>query len=412
MIEDRPRDIEARKTASLVPRNGVRVTSGGSLQTRVAFVDQQGRKAGGAEESLALLLRYLPKQIDPLAILFEDGAYADRLRGLGIDVEIHQIPRYIKKATREHPGIGSALGIPRSAFELSERLRRERIDLVYTNTIKAHVIGGLAARFAGLPDIAHLRDILEGRSLELVRFALGTCSDRRVAISRAVAASYGLSKTDVIPNPVDLQAYDTLASRDEARAALGIAWNGPLVGIIGRINRWKGHDRFLRIARRVVDAMPAKFVIVGEAIFRDADFEAELRMSVSRLDLEEHVIFVPWQEDPRTAYRAIDLLCNCSTREPFGRSTIEAAAAARPTVCFNDGGAAEGIDDGVTGRAVPAGDEFAFAEAVLGFLRRDDVLAAAGLKARKHAERYRAELHAERVASTIVRVATGPRWGE
>jgi glycosyltransferase involved in cell wall biosynthesis len=354
------------------------------LQTRVAFVDQQGRKAGGAEESLALLLRYLPKQIDPLAILFEDGAYADRLRGLGIDVEIHQIPRYIKKATREHPGIGSALGIPRSAFELSERLRRERIDLVYTNTIKAHVIGGLAARFAGLPDIAHLRDILEGRSLELVRFALGTCSDRRVAISRAVAASYGLSKTDVIPNPVDLQAYDTLASRDEARAALGIAWNGPLVGIIGRINRWKGHDRFLRIARRVVDAMPAKFVIVGEAIFRDADFEAELRMSVSRLDLEEHVIFVPWQEDPRTAYRAIDLLC----------------------------GAAEGIDDGVTGRAVPAGDEFAFAEAVLGFLRRDDVLAAAGLKARKHAERYRAELHAERVASTIVRVATGPRWGE
>jgi glycosyltransferase involved in cell wall biosynthesis len=371
---------------------------------RVAFIDQQGRSAGGAEESLALLLRFLPAEIEPIAVLFEDGPFADRLRALGIEVAIYSVPERIKRSTREHPRLESALGVPQAAAGLARVLRDRKVDVVYTNTIKAHIVGGVAARLAKLPCISHLRDILDGQSLQLVRFALRALSWRRIAISRAVDDCFRLGKTEVIPNPVDLAAYDALPSRAEARATLGIAWDGPLFGMVGRINRWKGHDRFLRIARLVVDRVPAKLVIAGSAMFRDADFETELHAMVRELGLENDVTFLPWQEDPRPVYAALDLLCNCSTREPFGRTTVEAAAAGRPTVCFDDGGAAEAIDDGSTGRAVAAGDETAFAGAVIAYLENDAVRCEAAKRARAFAQRFRAELHASRVAVTIASV--------
>jgi glycosyltransferase involved in cell wall biosynthesis len=370
---------------------------------RVAFIDQQGRHAGGAEESLALLLRFLPPNIEPLAVFFEDGPFADRIRGYGIDVVIHALPERIRRSTREKPLVKSAMSVPPSALELSRILRHERVDLVYTNTLKAHVVGGFAARLAGLPCVSHLRDILEGPSLEAMRFVLRTCSVRRVAISRAVADCYALPHTDVILNPLDLAAYDALPSRSEARSALGIAWDGPLVGIVGRINRWKGHDRFLRIARSVTDHVPARFAIIGKALFRDEDFEYELRSLVRALQLEESVMFIPWLDDPRLAYAALDVLCNCSTREPFGRTTIEASAAGRPTICFDDGGAAEAIDRGVSGEAIAPGDERGFADAILGYLRDAERLSDARSGAIAHARRFGAELHASNVARTIVR---------
>lgn len=133
---------------------------------------------------------------------------------------------------------------------------------------------------------------------------------------------------------------------------------------MGRINRWKGHDRFLRIAKKLLERRPARFAIVGEARNRDADFLPELRELSKSLGIDEYVRFISWREDPREAYAATDVLCNCSEREPFGRTMIEAAACGVPSVAFDDGGAPDIIVDGETGFLIPAGDEDGFTAAV------------------------------------------------
>lgn len=371
---------------------------------RVAFVDQTGADAGGAEESLTLLLRHLPGDIDPLVVLFHDGAYAARLRALGLRVTIMPVSGGIAGSTRERPRLAGVLGVPGAALRLARRLKRERIEVVHTNTLKAHVVGACAARLAGVPCVVHLRDILEGRSRIALRLVAASCSRERIAISHAVARTYALPRTEVVPNPLDLGAATILPARAEARAGLNIPEGAPVFGMIGRINRWKGHDRFLRAAAAVVRETAAHFVINGAPLFRDADFVDELQAMVGSLGLSAHVTFVPWLADPRPVYAALDVLCNCSTKEPFGRTSLEAAAAGVPTICFDDGGTAELIVDGQSGLVVPAGDEPALALAMLAFARDERRRRSAGEAARALLPRYDARRHSQSV-STILRRA-------
>src|ERR1035438_10643096 len=123
---------------------------------RVAFVNQTGKKPGGAEESLALLLTNLPSDIEPSVVMFEDGEYAERLRTWGFTTHIVPIPETLRSVTRERPSASGALAIPAVVAELTRLFRRERFDIVQTNTMKAHFAGSLAARLSAIPVVMHM----------------------------------------------------------------------------------------------------------------------------------------------------------------------------------------------------------------------------------------------------------------
>lgn len=330
---------------------------------RVAFANRTAAETGGAEESLALLIQNMPPEFAPHALLFEDGIYAERLRGLGIPVHIVPMAQRFLTTTREKPDPRGLLDAPHALASVRELLRREQIDVVHTNTVKAHLIVVPAAKSLGIASVVHLRDMVPGIGRNIVGFAAARAS-RRIAISRAVDRWYGIKNTRVIANPIDLSQYRRELDRRAARLSLGIPGDEPLISIVGRINRWKGHDRFLRIAKKLLERRPARFAIVGEARNRDADFLPELRELSKSLGIDEYVRFISWREDPREAYAATDVLCNCSEREPFGRTMIEAAACGVPSVAFDDGGAPDIIVDGETGFLIPAGDEDGFTAAV------------------------------------------------
>jgi glycosyltransferase involved in cell wall biosynthesis len=373
---------------------------------RVAFVDQVGDAPGGAEQTLATFLEHAPRDIDPSLVLFDDGAFADRLRALGLPVDVVPVPEAVRSSTRERMKLGAALRLPATALHVAGVLRKRRIQLVYTNSMKAHLVGSLAARLLGVPWVPHFHDNVEGLALHTLRSFVRSCSCERVACSHAVARTVGVAGTTVIYAPLVLSSFSALPDRRSAREQLGLPPDLPLVSLVGRINRWKGHDRFLRIAARVRDAVPAHFLIGGAPLFRDADFVPELHALVDELALRDHVSFLPWVEDVRTIYAATDVNCNCSRREPFGRSAVEAAAARVPTVCFDDSGAAETIVQGVTGRVVAAGDETAFAEAIVSYLSDRAALEVAGIAARVAVSRFDAPQIAEEMAHVMRRAAT------
>lgn len=373
---------------------------------RVAFVNQTGAKPGGAEESLTLFLRNLPADIDPSIVIFEEGEFADRMRGYGFPTSVVAVPAEIRAVTRERPSAFGAAALPRIIFELARFLRRQRVDLVHTNTMKAHLLAAPAARLNRTPSVMHVRDMVEGLGRTALRGVALTCTRERIAISNTLSRWYGMPHTTVIPNPVDLTSYDRLPSRAEARRLLGLPDDDvPLIGIVGRINRWKGHDRFLRAAAAVNERTPIRCAIFGEARFRDADFVPELHALAEHLGIRDRTTFIPWLADPRVAYAALDVHCNTSEREPFGRSIVEAAAAGVPTVAFDDGGAVDIIHDGSDGLLVAAGNTEAFGMAVLRLIDDRVLRVRTGDEARRRSARFAAPEHARRVAEVIRRSA-------
>jgi glycosyltransferase involved in cell wall biosynthesis len=368
---------------------------------RLTIVDQAGAAAGGAEETIFAFLRHAPTSLEPHALLFEDGAFAMRLRGAGVPTTIVPLPASIASARRERLRVGAAVALPLFAERVAKTLCALRTQLVYTNSMKAHLVGGAAARRAGIPCVMYFHDLPEGLALKTLRLVARAGSRARMACSRIVSERMAVGATTVVYPPIDLTRFASLPSREDARARLGIPADGSLVVLVGRINRWKGHDRFLRVAAAIVSRSPSThFAIVGEPVFRDDDYLPELRSLASQLKLEGRLTFVPWVENVGIVYAASDVNVNCSTAEPFGRAVTEAAACGVPTVCFDDSGAAETLDAS-TGRVVGAGDERAMADAVLAFLNDEGMRRRSADAARAGAVRFDARVIGARIDEVL-----------
>jgi len=373
---------------------------------RLAVVDQTGNDVGGAQVSLELFLRHLPEDVEPHVIVFEPGTFADRIRALHIPVRVVPLADGLRSATRERVPWRTARLLPGAIRSLAAALREIGPDVVYTNGVKAHVLGSIAARLIGTPSVVHHRDILRGPARLALLAVLAGCSRSRIANSATVLRCFPLARTSVVDNPVELERYERLPPRDAARRELGIGGDEPLAAIVGRVNRWKGIDRFLRAIAAVNRQTRLRGLVVGAPHFRDADHLAELHALRTELGLDGTVDFVDWVDDTRTIYAAIDVNVNASRGEPFGRTIIEAAAAGVPSVCFDDAGVSATMVDGTTGLVVAAGDETALGNALAAYARDPARRAAAGAAARAWSQRFDAALHARRVTEILHRAET------
>jgi len=158
----------------------------------------------------------------------------------------------------------------------------------------------------------------------------------------------------------------------------------PLIGVFGRICRWKGQDLFLR----ALAAVPgARGVIAGGALFEEHEFNSELQELTTQLGLGDRVTFAGHVDDVMTLMAACDVVVHCSTApEPSGRVIAEAMFAGTPVIGSNAGGVPEFISDGETGLLTPLNDVDALAAAVRRYLENPQWSREVAARARASAE--------------------------
>ncbi len=348
-----------------------------SRRVRVLFLDH-APVMGGAEMSLLDILVGLnaSASVDPVLLAPSQGKLYTMARERGLTVMDFSGGGGIlsvKRAEMERNPLLLISGLPRAAmlvWEISRVLRRGGFDAIYTNTLKSHILGGLAGRLAGVKVIWHFRDIPVQRLSRLIsRVGAFLLPDRIIAVSRAVAAQFAPSRTTVIYNGFDLDRISRRAQEPLPAEMPGRPWldeKRPVVGIVGQVSRWKGQDVFLEAAFLLAGKHPeARFLIIGGALFAEDDFRWKLEDQVRAKGLADRVAFTGHLDNPYPVMKRLAVLVHCPVEpEPFGRVLVESLALGVPVVAARIGASEEIIENGVDGILVPPGDPEALARGV------------------------------------------------
>lgn len=385
---------------------------------RVVYLDHIARLSGG-EIALLRLLPHL-RGVNAHVILGEHGPLVERLQRSGVSVEVLALPASSRDLRRDRvrPGGLSLRAVPSTllyVLRLALRLRRLKPDLVHANSLKAGVYGSLAAKLAGVPMIWHVRDriaedYLPRPAVLAVRGLIGRLAGGVLANSEATIST--LSRRDrergwVIPDSVEPPPGPQRVDTDPSTEA-GVT----TFGMLGRIAPWKGQDLFLRAFAAAFGGGSERAVIVGTPLFGEEPYELELRELVARLGLSERVEFRGFQEDIWRELARFDVLVHASViPEPFGQVVIEGMAAGLAVIGPDQGGPAEVIADGETGRLFAAGDADSLARA-MAELRADPAeRARLGAAAKRAVERFRPQTLAGELERAYASVPVARRRG-
>jgi glycosyltransferase involved in cell wall biosynthesis len=346
----------------------------------VAYL-QSTSEIGGSDVSLLRIVEELDKsRFRPVAMLPADGPLVEKLREQGCEVCI--VEEMLKLTSRR--GVTYLLrycwNYPRAIRALLRALRRHGVSLIHTNTLH-NLYGFMAAALAGKPHVWHVREIVvQSRVIRRVELFLARHgSDRVVATSDAVAQMFQAKRRArprhliKIANGIDLDLFHPANDGSGIRAELGIASQAPVVGLVARLDHWKGIDTILDAAAICRQTRPdARFLIVGGAIDGQEKYAEELRQQAKSLGISDVVHFTLWRyrpDDMPRVHAAVNLLVLASSwPEPFGLVLLEAMATGKPVVATNHGGPREICVDGETGLLVPPRDPAAMAEAMLALL--------------------------------------------
>jgi len=318
---------------------------------------------GGAEAVLFRLIAASTPVLEHVVIsMTGDAYYVPKLRAA--DIEVH------------------TLNMPRGRLTIGGMVRLRRLvidaqpDVVQTWMYHADLVGGLIARWAGVPVVwgvrnsnldAHSSSVSARIVAKVCSFisswlpeAIICCSEKAACIHQGIG--YRAEKFVIIPNGVDLTRFaPDAALRARARMAWGVEPDQTLLGMVARWDPQKDHDTLsIALAHLTNRGVIFRFVMVGTGMSQD---NAELRDNVDRLGLRNRIIFAGPMEDIPAVMNAMDLhVLSSAYGEAFPNVVAEAMACGTPCVVTDVGDSAQIV--GATGWVVPPKDPDALAQGI------------------------------------------------
>jgi glycosyltransferase involved in cell wall biosynthesis len=353
-----------------------------------------GERLGGAENFLWTFLRHVNRRdVDPTVVFLSAGGFERDVAALGIQTAVIESGRLREVAS-----------LLRTIRRLASLLRSKGPDLIINWSPKMHLYGAAAAVLARMSDRVTWwqHAVPNGRWLDRLATALPSravwcCSD---AASRAQAAHWPHRPSVVIYPAIDRAPIAAPTDVAALRRRLGIPDERAVVGIVGRLQPWKGQDVFLRLvaAIRAQGYAVHGLVVGGNAYNLSPGFDDRLKALARDLDLQDCITFTGQVANAGPYLQIMDVSINASACEPFGLVILEAMAAGVPVVAYAQGGPAEILVSGESGMLVSPGDEEALTDAIAHLL--DDPALRRRLR---NAGRKRLEaFSAERMTSEMV----------
>ncbi|MCB1704391.1 MAG: glycosyltransferase family 4 protein [Halioglobus sp.] len=345
-------------------------------------IESLGR--GGAEQLLVTLLPAMQRQGHEVlvAVRTDRLALAETLEAAGVPVV--QLPARHK------------WNLPAAALAISRLANQHGIELIHAHLYfpaQATALVKLlrlhsAATVVTFHNLAYANGANRGglRLLLKRKLAAALCRtgfDRKLAVSEAVASHYraalGLERIEVVHNPVDLEAIDSLQLHKVKKFT-----EAAHIVVPGRLVPEKGHTDLLSALALLRDQGQVFTVTVAG----DGPLRETLRQQCCEAGLQEAVSFTGalQYEILLATVATADIVVIPSRFEGFGLAVVEAMALSRPVVVTAVGGLLDIVEDGVSGLMVPCRQPRELAAALQRLMASPALREALGCAGRKRVE--------------------------
>ncbi|HEV2981164.1 MAG TPA: glycosyltransferase [Solirubrobacteraceae bacterium] len=314
-----------------------------------------GERLGGAEAMLQSVLDGAPDEEREVELVFlQAGSWPQELAARGLRVEVLEAGR-LREVHRWAATVA----------RLARLLRARRPDLILNWSAKTQLYGAPAALLAGMAgrNLWWQQAIPTHNWLDVVATLLPA---RAIACYSQAAAR---AQQRLRPRrPTVVIGAGSPEPRDEAaeRVSLDLPQGVTVVGLVGRLQPWKGQDRLLRAQALLRERGHEihTLIVGGDSYELSPDYARSLNGLVDALGLSGAVTMTGEVTDAGPYMRLMDVLVNASDPEPFGIVLLEAMARGVAVLAVNAGGPSEFIEDRQSGMLARSGEPAALADAL------------------------------------------------
>lgn len=352
-----------------------------------------GAEMYGADKVMLDLIRRLDKnKYNPLVILPTDGVLVDELKKENIKVVVMPYPIMRRRYFNLKGLIQYASGMFEYTNKITKIAKEQRINLIHTNTA-ATLEGSFVSKKLHIPQLWSIHEIIVSPKIMytvtsklIAKYSSITITDSKAVKDHLDASGY--FKEDavkVIYNGVDSNRFKP----DNDCSYLYDEWNIPkdakIIGMMGRVNSWKGQADFLKAANIIMSKFPDVYTVFVGAAFEGEEWrEKELANAIAQSPYKDRIINKGYRTDSEGIYKLYDVFVLPSTNpDPLPTVVLEAMATGKPIVGYKHGGVCEMVKDGYNGLLADVRNPEDLAIKIESLLKDNDKRTAMGKNSRK-----------------------------
>lgn len=320
-----------------------------------------GAEMYGADKVLLELLRGLDKsQFEPHVLLPNDGVLVKALQDSGIRVGVLDYPILRRKYFNPRGIFDYFLSYRKHSKQIADYAREHRIDIIHNNTT-AVLEGIYLKKVLKKPLIWHVHEIIVKPKLiaSFINFLMGFFADKIITVSNAVSHHVNVSpfvkdsQLKTIYNGVDSQHYHLYSEKQihSLREEYGVDQSSIVVGMIGRVNSWKGQKDFLLATIPLLKKYSNLELVLVGGVFAGEEWRfEELKKQIGDSGYSDRILLKDFQENTVPLYNLFDIFVLPSTNpDPLPTVVLEAMACGKPVVAYRHGGVLEMVEENSNG---------------------------------------------------------------
>ena len=327
---------------------------------------------GGNQKTLRYLLTFINKEkIKPIVLVPLKTKFSDRLSQMGFEcLELSpskRINRYGGACVRD-----GMMGRLWTLFDLLIYnirllllLKRNKIDVVYSNCIRAVLSTGIATKLARIPNLLYVKGELQNERFDRIGFYLADkilffCEANKHDNYPDLVQKFN-SKIGILRIGINMSEVQSIQNKNKDRLIKELSLSDKNINciVLSQLYPPKGIHYLLEAIGQVIRDFPnLKLFILGDHCIEEyRDYKKQLDDIVNKQQIEKNVSFAGWRQDAWEVLACMDILIHPSFREGFGRAVLEAMAFGKPVIASRVGGLREIIQDGENGLFIEPGNK-------------------------------------------------------